>query len=175
MDCGLKQEDSSVNLNPNMPSLKMSPTFALADLPKSSKICGQSGMTVNGIYYQLPSLISAHIKGRESGFLPTPVAHDSTSANPTGLHRRRPPLLSVIFLCCYFKVGLRDWRKGKAKLMKIIEEMKNSSHKNFAEMRDQDIGMAILKDFLPTGRLNPQFVEWLMGYPKNWSRLTIKD
>jgi hypothetical protein len=42
---------------------------------------------------------------------------------------------------------------------------------NWKESRDKSLPREILKDNKPGGRLNPTFVEMLMAYPMNWTKI----
>ena len=42
---------------------------------------------------------------------------------------------------------------------------------NWKESRDKSLPREILKDNKPGGRLNPHFVEFLMAYPMNWTKI----
>lgn len=92
------------------------------DWEEFSETWPRSGMTVNGIAYQLPSLVPL-TKGTESGLLPTPTAHNAKEgAYPAEFTRNTPTLAA--------QVG---------------------------------------------GKLNPEFVEWMMGLPIGHTALNLLE
>ncbi len=128
----------SKKLSHDMPLLKMLPICATSVLTRLSKICGRSGMHVNGILYQLAPLVpvtserefgllhTLKAQGGKPRTLPTPTCRDSGGPLPPRKHHsgggQKPPLVSV--MC---------------------------SEKSM--------------------RLNPLFVEAMMGYPKDWTNV----
>jgi hypothetical protein len=104
----------------------------LEDLNESLATLPRSGMTRNGLLWELPMLEQAP-KGTESGLSqkwPTPVCQDSRHATTRHLDPKN-----------------QHWKSNLGEVVMSLEP--------------PNIG----------GRLNPTWVEWLMGWPLGWTDL----
>jgi len=117
----------------------------------------RSGMTVNGIAYQLPTL-ALLTAGIESGSLPTPSATPYGSNQGGSMGRTGPVRHSLNSMAkhnLWPTPTSRDWKDGSAK--------------SCANVPENGLLGRVATRGTETGSLNPQFVEWLMGYPQNWT------
>ncbi len=112
------------------------------------------GMIRGGVAYQLRPL-AHYIKEKGGSCLPTPAARDwKDSGNEPSAQARKSPNLPA-FLQMLPTPQACDANKGPAK--EYIPNGKQSSMRNLVTLAAR---------LSTTGKiLNPQFVEWLMGYP----------
>ena len=142
-----------------------------------------AGLMRRGLVYPLPKLGQATLE-IDGGFLPTPLASSSQSASmeaslreakrlhPKGYNHLAAQVASELYLS---KDGepkrtLKDRkeqiermyptpRAGIGMDMTLTEGMANLRHKKYLETE-----IAYLEG-APGGKLNPAWVEWLMGFP----------
>ena len=138
--------------------------FALGDWMTYSGASLRSGMTRNGIAYPLQPL-ALLTRGTASGSWPTPRSCSAMSATITPesvWKENRFPNLETV-------VGRRMWptptaRDGKG--ARKPETMQKSGR------NPQTNSLPDAVEFQgETGRLNPAWVEWLMGFPIGWTDL----
>lgn len=143
-------------------SSKTSPQLELADFEKSSEHLPKFGMTAGGLVY-LPQALELHTSANAGSYLPTPVAIDTgTRINKGGAQGRvgkdGPTLGAMAKFNLWPTPCARDW--------------KDSPNQKFRDERDTSkLPMMIYKQD-NSGQLNPQFVEWLMGYTLEWTELS---
>ena len=127
---------------------KMSAPFALADWIECSGRSLRSGMMRNGIVYPLAPW--APLTGEiGSGLWPTPVAQEGgQGVNPTARGRK-------------LHIEVLKWPTPQAR-----DHKDTGANVNWAKVKAKCklAGAA-------GGSLNPMWVEWLMGYPQNWTSL----
>ena len=104
-------------------------------------------------------------KEKESGFWPTPNARDwkdSVNKVPPSVGKTRGHSLGM-------KVAERKmWPTPIAAIgmnMRLTENMAKLRHKKYLETE------VAYQESAPGGKLNPTGVEWLMGYPTQWTDL----
>jgi len=112
-------------------------------------------------------------KEKESGSLPTPTATDFSKTTAT--YDPKAPSLSGRTLGVFAKTYPENntWPTPTAGLKK------HSTNKEYWENRIQkgrqnDTQMAVYKS-TGSGTLNPTWVEWLMGYPLDWTDLNHSE
>ena len=122
------------------------------DLPESSVILPKWGMTRNGHVFQHPTM-ERPISVTEYGLLPTPVASDwKRNGYPGDLKRKSPTLGAIVQMYPTPKASDGN-KRGKV----------SNHHQN---------GLAgAVKSGHSGGVLNPNWVEWLMGWPIGWTDL----
>ena len=148
LDCGEKWRASFARFDRDTCSWRTAQCCLFGDLDKSSVIWPRSGMTVDGHAYPLPSA-ARHISVIGSGFWQTPSATDADKGGCGDLLH-------------YVKTGhQRGFPTPRA----------NDAEKrgNFDATNPRN-GLAGFVRQIPTqsaagGRLNPEWVEWLMGWP----------
>ena len=129
-----------------------------------SEIWPRAGMTRNGIAYKLRPLaprMAVTVSG--SSLIPTPTKGDARSAaNATARRFKEPPtgvhagLTLTDFVRMYPTPQARQKQYGRGG-----GRGKGSILRGGGLMLDNVLG----------GKPNPQFVEWLMGYPQDWTML----
>ena len=158
----------------------------------------------NVLLFQLQASVRG-IKGKESGFLPTPntMDHiDRKGMRPSRAATNRKsgylsemikmyptPTASDIEGGAAKDVQMKDGRffrenkKGEkwgVKLRDAMEMMPTPTARDHKDMgyqptwkpsRDKSVPRTVLKNNKPGGKLNPHFVEMLMAYPMNWTKI----
>jgi hypothetical protein len=132
-------------------SLKTSLQSGHADLVESSKDWPRSGMIVDGQLY-LPQALEPHTKETDGSYLPTPTSQ-SYGSNKGGA----------------------AGRIGKERFSLDTMARKNlwptpavfGNYQNKIQGNSHLIGLATAVG----GPLNPTWIEWLMGYPPEWTAL----
>lgn len=146
----------------------------------------KSGMTRNGIAYQLKPL-ERHIAGIESGSWPTPTTADYYTDNLKSSQQREGSMHSVNLsqavkmwptvtrtanqLCSSMQKRYkhpivptptaRDYRSGMA--LETVDGRQEESS------RGVNLSEFVQREERNNGKLNPPWVEWLMGYPIGWT------
>ena len=143
LDCGANWYVLLGMLNPAGQLLKMYQPYDLGGLSASSLSSIKAATWVNGTLYPLPLL--GHItEGREYTLLPTPTA--MTVPVEKGLHS---------FNGSYWKK--QDGRKHQTDL--------------YLTMLGRSLKAGSIIGQPKNGHILPQDVEWLMGYPKDWTKI----
>ena len=175
------------NYDPATSSLKTSQTSLDLGLTESSLTLPLSGMMRNGKLYQQTTLVR-HTSEKESGLLPTPRANDAEKRGNIAIDPRSGLPSAVKMLPT---PTVRDWRSGKAspktmaknarplnEVVKMWPTPKTPTGGGQMERKTPGGGIRKLEDAVSaelgrnTGQLNPNFVEFLMNYPKDWTCLT---
>jgi hypothetical protein len=154
LDSGANTTGSSKKRGRRGRSSKTSVPFALADWTEFSGNSLRSGMTRSGIAYPLRPL-ALPTGETESGLLPTPSA-SSYGNNKGGAAGRTGPtrhsLQSMALHGLWPTPTRRDWKDGSAQSCKNVPV-------------NALLGRAVHQGSQELGSLNPEFVEWLMGFP----------
>ena len=114
----------------------------------------------NVLLFQLQASVLG-IKGKESGLLPTPTTMDHIDRkgmrpSRAATNRKTGYLSEMIKM--YPTPATRDYKDSTL----------SNSHQN----RNSDsLPVKMMKEGKPGGKLNPNFVEFLMGYPMNWTKI----
>lgn len=108
------------------------------------------------------------------GLIPTPTASDANSSGSRNTDSSK----------AHPGVSLTDWARGDGGTGRLnLEDWVQaggpgllpspgaSDDKNCADYSDGSRGHSPQLRHLGKGRLNPNFVEWLMGFPKNWTEV----
>jgi len=128
----------------------------------------RSGMTRSGTAYQLQPLVP-RIKETASGLLPTPTAKDPSftnlevvdrDGNPPEHHNQR----------WYSRESGRVVQKGVGQAVTLLLPTPRSGGRGLdggsrARQKGRDLGI----EWISHRRLNPCFLEWMMGFPPLWS------
>lgn len=174
----------SKNAIPALCSSKTSQRFALVDFLKSSTPLQKWGMTVGGLVY-LPQALEPRTSVNDGSYLPTPTAQ-SYGSNQGGAAGRKGKVrysLDVMAkknlwptptVCGNYQqkgnmIGLatavKMWPTPCARDWKDSPGQKNRGKRDESKLAP--------RVYLTNngGQLNPQWVEWLMGYPIGWTEL----
>lgn len=146
-------------------SLKMSQCSLNSDSMSSLQILPKSGMMRNGIIYQLPPLVRLiNVKG------------SSSFATPTTMDVLPPKSQKAL------KKEYLITRKGRSKPANLRDQLMNrqnwptplaSDHKSLtSRTANQRKRKRVPYFFHGDGRINPQFIEWMMGFPIGHSELS---
>jgi hypothetical protein len=155
---GLGCEQQSANYDPDTQSWRMSEDISLWGDYKLLENLPKSGMTRNGVLYQQPDWVRP-IDEIASSLWPTPttqeVEHPNAELTATGRRKSKDGKTS-------HSLGLADavkmWPTPQAR------DYKGPSGRSL-KGTERDLPMAV------GGKLNPMWVEWLMGFPTGWTDL----
>lgn len=128
------------------------------DLHWSSVTLPKWGMTRTGALFQHPTL-ERPISGNAFGLLPLPKAGDSRRGDcPSERQRRSPSLVSAY----------RNWPTPVASMAKGSSPAA-LTRRSGADRSNDRLDHAVMAS--DGGQLNPEWVEWLMGWPIGWTGL----
>jgi hypothetical protein len=150
--CGDTWRGWLAKYNPDTSLWKTPQCSLLGEEQESLEILPRWGMTVNGLLWELPTL-EPITKGTESGFLPTPNARDWKDTDKSG--NRKSPGLGVV----------AHWPTPRTK------GMCGGSGSWDLLKKNTTIEEARLMGAGNGGKLNPTWVEWIMGWPLGWTDL----
>ena len=109
----------------------------------------RAGTMRNGIVYQQAPLVPL-IGETECGLLPTPVKYDATPGGPNNHYK-----------------GLGHMAKHKKLPTPTVQDSANNGGPSQYRRNSLPLNAVI------GGKLNPMFVEWMMGYPIAWTELQV--
>ena len=167
-ECGEKWRGSFTKYNPDSCSWKTHQCSLLGDLEEFSETWPRWGLMRDGECWEQQTLAQT-IKGKESGLSenwPTPQSCSAMAATITpesAWNEKRNPNLKTI-------VGRRNWPTPQAS-----DNRDRGNMSNAVVQRRIAIGKQILLSqsvSLTSGQLNPAWVEWLMGFPQDWTNLS---
>ena len=150
-ECGVKWQGLLAKLDRNTHLWRTVQCSLLEDLNESLQIFPRSGMTANGLLWELP-MLAHRIKETESGSVPDGVTFFHTP-NTTGLD------------------GGSNSRKALKKRMEqnwptpTAHNAKETNAPSEALRNEPTLASRV------GGKLNPTWVEWLMGWPLGWTDL----
>ena len=163
----------------------------------------------NVLLFQLQASVRG-IKGKESGFLPTPTTMDHIDRKGMRPSRaatnRKTGYLSEMIKMYPTPTSVQRPNEGNMRMMRKQVLQGNISKEEASAMvgkdvfkahgkvkmyptptardhkdmgyqptwkpsRDKSVPRTVLKNNKPGGKLNPHFVEFLMGYPMNWTKI----
>lgn len=156
-------DQSSQSLRMLQHSLTEDSTLSLQTLPKS-------GMMRNGIIYQLPALVRL-TAAKDCLLLPTPVSSDATTGAIIG---KDDTFYQTKGLPRKVNKNGKDGSIGLARLVKMFptpasrDWMDNGSPSEYKRHTPTTASLV-------GGTLNPEFVEWLMGFPIGWTELSVLE
>lgn len=133
-------------------SLKTCQQLELEDFEKFSEHLPKSGMTVGGLVF-LPQALEHTTKEIDGFYWPTPTVCGNYQNKKQG-NSQLIGLATAVKM--YPTPKASDWKQNGSP----------------SEMRRNTPGLAA-QVCRGSGQLNPQFVEWLMGYPLEWTALNV--
>ena len=128
----------------------------------------RSGMTRNGTAYRLPPLVRLIGATASGSLLPTPTAGDARASGS-----RNTPSSKA-----HSGVSLTDWARGDAGGGRLLPTPRASEWKGVGPIGSRSHLHRLSRGYLDatvqeltgaSGRLSPRFVEWMMGYPPDWT------
>ena len=160
-DYGAKSPAWLASYDRNTSSWKMSQHSLVEGLDEFSETWPRSGTTRNGIAYQLPPL-ARRTDGIESGSWPTPRANSAMAATITPesfwADNRFPNLETMVGRMMWPTPNAGDYKAG----------MSNAPNRQQSSL-PRSVGIAEGVSSGKRGGLNPTWVEWLMGFPLQWT------
>lgn len=162
-DFGEKWQESSVKYSLDSSLWKTHQCLFSEDLPWSSVTLPRWGMMRNGVVYQRKTLVRP-ISATGSGLWPTPNACTASSAlnlQKSGDGREKPNKLG-------WAVAITMWPTPVASMSKGSSQ-NCLTRKNGKSRANDRLDHAIMSS--DGGHLNPDWVEWLMGWPIGWTDL----
>ena len=159
---------SLASFDPVLSTWKTSGLYEAEDSCEFSQTLPRSGMTRSGTLYLLPPLVrltSAIVSGSSQSLAPTPTARlgDQTGMPSERLAAERWKTRS----------NLDDWAVVNPGA--LLPTPQAQDFRNCADYSDGSRGKSPQLRHLGSGRLNPRFVEWMMGYPPGWTDLDELD
>ena len=155
-ECGATWRGSLARFDPSTFSWRTAQPSLLEDLGESSVIWPRSGMTAGGQCWALP-MLGRRIKGTDSGLWPTITVCGN-------YNRKGASATSGDGLI----TALRTWPTPIRRDSRTVRggvRMKNSMGS------EPLITQVAESEHRTDGRLNPVWVEWLMGWPLGWTDL----
>ena len=129
----------------------------------------------NVLLFQLQASVLG-IKGKESGLWLTPTATDIATRSEEALQKRKEYRKSIGRtttppgnLAEQVQYGIATTNMFPTP---TTRDYKDSTLSNSHQNRNSDsLPVKMMKEGKPGGKLNPNFVEFLMGYPMNWTKI----
>ena len=150
--CGNTWQGSLARLDPDTLLWKTAQCSLLEDLEQSFQTFPRWGSMQHGALYRQQTLVRP-IKGIESGFMPTPTSSTggANHNSPTTLSNKR------------FTMNLAVYAQ---KFPTPTAHMAKETNAPSEALRNEPSLSSIVG-----GKLNPTWVEWLMGWPLGWTDL----
>lgn len=186
--CGLKWLELLVKYDLDSCSWRTHQCLFPEDLPESSVTLPKWGMTRNGHVFQHP-ILERPINETDFGLLPTPTVRDSRSKTSPADFRRNSPGLEIMAQT-WPTPKASDWNKRgnvsahprnglTGAVMNFptptASDATKWSNQSLAERQAKGQQVRLNTAVSPQGgnggRLNPDWVEWLMGWPIGWTDL----
>ena len=154
---GLRCDASLASFDHQSSSWKMSQLSLFEDYPQSLESFPNSGMMRNGVLYPLETL-ELHTSASAGFVLPTPTASDPTKQSTGGLHRR------IIYNQTFSMGDKRN--KYPTPTAHLAKEQNCPSERR----RHTKTLVSQLAKPGEKAIVEPKFVEWMMGFPENWTK-----
>jgi hypothetical protein len=153
-ECGNIWRGWLAKFDPDSCSWKTPQCSLLEEEPESLQTLPRWGMTVDGLLWEQQTL-EPITRGTECGSWPTPTAHMAKETNAPSEHNRNTPTLTAQVNWPTPRTAGMCGGTGSWELLN-----KNTT---IEEARLMGAGNG--------GKLNPTWVEWLMGWPLGWTDL----
>lgn len=185
------------SFDPATCSWRTSGLCGLEDLPVFSETLPRSGMTRSGTLYLLPPLVRLIYGSGSGSLLPTPTATEYGSNQGGGMGRVGPVRYSLQTMAqknliptptasdangagsrntesskAHPGLSLMDWARGDGGTGRLLPTPSASDDRTCADYSDGSRGHSPQLRHLGSGRLNPRFVAWMMGFPPGWLDLS---
>jgi hypothetical protein len=160
-ECGKKWHGSFVKYDLDSSLWKTHQCSLLGDLEPFSETWPRWGLMRNGECWE-QQMLALHTSETESGLWPTPVALMGGMYYEDNWENRKSPSLATAVLIWptpRTKGGRRTWGTPKAQ----------DSRHAMTDRGKYNLGEQVAG--LHGGKLNPMWVEWLMGWPLGWTDL----
>ena len=147
----------------NTQSLKMFRHLQEKDLTLSLEILPKSGMMQNGIVFQLPQLVR-YTKGKGYSLWLTPTVVERWSKDKIVITKNGTPR--------------RKYKNGKTSSLGLSQQVQMFPTPTSKDNRGGSKFKFDKHYFVEKnqhGQLNPNWVEWLMGFPIGWTELDVLE
>ena len=187
---GMKLLESSENVNPDGllgKMLKVLLTSKTAWYSDRCKMTWKKKVSKSDVLlFQLQAKVHG-IKGKESGFLPTPVASDyidrkGMRPSRAATNRKTGYLSEMINFFPTPTAGCEEGGEQSSRVEQtksggfILRKKNNPNMTYGAKLSDAMLYLEKRKmNKKLGGKLSPEFVEFLMGYPMNWTKIEVNE
>ena len=164
-DCGVNTTVSFASYDLSTCLWRTSQLSLEEELIPYSETFPRAGMMRNGKCYQQVPLV-LHISELGSSLLPTPLAVNATGGSANRNRKDMPYRYSLARMATGNKwptPAARDYRGAGKRESYLVRRQFHQQSLNEEVVHGLN-GQA-------GGQLNPQFVEWLMGFPQGWTEL----
>lgn len=166
------------DFDPDTQSWKMFGDISLWEEPKLLEALPQSGMTVNGNLYQLPRRVRRTLEN-ECLLLPTPTAVTRPMEGNVRMYRAQIDAGNMTEAEANAILGKSVWEaQGKLAARYPTMSANGMGNTGSQQMLQSLVESGVLTDLEKRqmtagngGKLNPMWVEWLMGFPTGWTDL----
>ena len=152
-DSSTKSFGSQKSLTQRSSSLKTSQRLDIEGFLKLHGVLPKSGMIVAGLVYQ-PRTLALRTEEKDGSYWLTPTATSIGARSMKALDYRKKFRASI---------GRKSLPPGN-----LLEQVLASGDKPCIDM-EKPTGISA------TGKLNPVWVEWLMGFPSRWSEISALE
>ena len=161
--CGHGYETPLAHYDPDTQSWKMYGDISLWGEQPSLENLPKSGMTQNGVLYQQPDWVRP-INAIALLSWPTPTASDWKGRGPNSEQQGLPEVVKT-------RMGL--WPTPRA----AQAETRNHTvyERSMGKPQNLENRIASADPSTVGGKLNPTWVEWLMGFPLGWTDLEASE
>lgn len=168
-DCGQSLQESSMKLNQSMPSSKTAQCLLNEDSVLSYQTLPKLGTMLAGIVYPLQKRVR-HTSVSVFGFLlPTPVSSDASAGSVIG--KNDTYYITKTGMPRKVNQNGKDGSVGLGRLVKMwpTPTAHNAKETNAPSEHTRNTPTLTAQ---AGGKLNTEWVEWLMGWPKGWTDIT---
>jgi hypothetical protein len=159
--CGLGLEQPLASYNLSTQSWRMSEDISLWGDYRLLENLPRSGMTRNGVLYQQQEWVRP-IDEIESSLWPTPTTQENEHPNAIWNEQMRRVAPNGSTHSINLADAVRMWPTP------TVDDSKNVSRKSGTF---QSLTRSVQESSTANGKLNPAWVEWLMGFPIGWTDL----
>lgn len=174
-DYGSSSPESLARFDHGTSSWRTSQLCLVEGTARFSETWPRSGMTRSGIAYRLPPLARLTAEIGSGSLLPTPTAGDSKSSGSRNTTSSK----------AHPGVSLTDWARGDGgKGRRLIPTPRASEWKGTGPLGSKSHLHRLSHGYLDatmqelcgaSGRLNPRFVEWVMGFTPGYTDVDGDD
>ena len=159
-ECGATWRGWLAKYDPDMSLWRTAQCSLLEDLNESLQTLPRSGMTRNGLLWEQP-MLEQTTKEIASGLWPTPVSSDTSMRNT----KYKQGGTSLSYAIQYWPTPDANCgqRGTQPKWIPVRKSGQPAQYTINQAVRDTDQSSG--------GKLNPMWVEWLMGWPLAWTDL----
>jgi hypothetical protein len=162
-ECGVKWHASFTKYDPSSSSWKTHQCSLLGDLDEFSETWPQWGLMRNGECWEQRTL-EQNIRGTGFGLSenewPTPTCHNSNEKESPSEFKRDSPGLGTVVLWFPTPQASDNKDRGNMSNPSVQRRIKIGKQISLSQSVDRNSGL-----------LNPTWVEWLMGWPLEWTDL----